>query len=146
MSKGELFERTEYDADEEDSLWLEKYNNSKSAKEGVSIDIFEAIMDKLEKEWSILTQSFHEKLVQQNSSHLQEDHPCNICGDNDTNNTNAIVFCDGCDLAVHQECYGVPYIPEGSWMCRRCCLSPNVLPVSFIDCRDVYFVLMKVVL
>lgn len=34
-----------------------------------------------------------------------------------------IVFCDGCDISVHQGCFGNPLareIPEGDWMCERC--------------------------
>lgn len=56
---------------------------------------------------------------------LPEDLPCVICGESETANTNVIVICDGCNLAVHQDCYGVPCIPEGPWLCRRCMLKSH---------------------
>ncbi|UPK96031.1 hypothetical protein LCI18_006966 [Fusarium solani-melongenae] len=45
---------------------------------------------------------------------------CAICLKPDSKAPNQIILCDICDFAVHQECYGVPEIPEGDWLCKSC--------------------------
>lgn len=45
---------------------------------------------------------------------------CGICSKAHSKRPNQIILCDNCDYAVHQECYGVPEIPEGDWLCRSC--------------------------
>ncbi|PQE31675.1 origin recognition complex subunit 4 protein [Rutstroemia sp. NJR-2017a WRK4] len=49
-----------------------------------------------------------------------EDPPCQICGELDSEPPNEILFCDGCTLAVHQKCYSIPKIPDGDWFCKKC--------------------------
>ena len=43
------------------------------------------------------------------------DAHCEVCGDGDVAHNNQIVFCEYCNVAVHQLCYGVDKIPEGDW-------------------------------
>ncbi|KAL2135964.1 hypothetical protein VTI74DRAFT_6013 [Chaetomium olivicolor] len=50
----------------------------------------------------------------------EDDEVCALCSKPDSEPPNEIVFCDNCDMAVHQECYGLSEIPEGDWICRSC--------------------------
>ncbi|XP_041860139.1 peregrin isoform X2 [Melanotaenia boesemani] len=123
----ELDEEVEYDIDEEDYIWL-GIMNDKRRRDGVPPipqEVFEYLMDRLEKE------SYFESHNKADPSTLiDEDAVCCICNDGECQNSNVILFCDMCNLAVHQECYGVPYIPEGQWLCRRCLQSPS----RAVDC------------
>ncbi|PNY28643.1 Origin recognition complex subunit 4 [Tolypocladium capitatum] len=49
-----------------------------------------------------------------------DDIRCAICSKADSRPPNQIILCDNCDFAVHQECYEVPEIPEGDWLCKSC--------------------------
>jgi origin recognition complex subunit 4 len=50
----------------------------------------------------------------------EDDEKCAICGNGDSAPPNQILFCDSCDLAVHQVCYNVPVVPGGDWFCEDC--------------------------
>lgn len=132
--------RVEYDMDEQDEKWLDDINSKRrdDQLEPIKPAIFEITMTKIEKEWHALEKRIPKpnpkppQTQRPRSSSAaavngetvgpgeEQDSKCAICDDGDCENSNAIVFCDGCDLAVHQECYGVPFIPEGQWLCRKC--------------------------
>lgn len=142
--------RVEYDMDEQDDRWLETYNATRKLKapesDSITREIFEITITKIEKEWHTLEKRIPKPNPKPPQTHRprsssaaavngepqageEQDSKCAICDDGDCENTNAIVFCDGCDLAVHQECYGVPFIPEGQWLCRKCQLIGRGVPV-----------------
>ncbi|KAF6827307.1 Mst2 complex subunit nto1 [Colletotrichum plurivorum] len=142
--------RVEYDMDEQDDQWLEVYNREQRKAHDLEIvtrEVFEIAITKIEKEWHALEKRIPKPNPKPPQTHRprsssaaavngepqvgeEQDSKCAICDDGDCENTNAIVFCDGCDLAVHQECYGVPFIPEGQWLCRKCQLIGRGIPVS----------------
>lgn len=132
--------KVEYDMDEQDEEWLDVINEQRKTEgvDAIKPAIFEITMTQIEKEYHALEkripkpQPRHAQLHRPRSSSQaavngdpnppgdEPDSKCSICDDGDCENANAIIFCDGCDLAVHQECYGVPFIPEGQWFCRKC--------------------------
>lgn len=132
-SPEELDGEIEYDVDEEDTTWLQHMNDLRieSGLSSVSIDTLELLMDRLEKE-----SYFQAAANGQSGAVVDDDAVCCICLDGECQNTNVILFCDMCNLAVHQDCYGVPYIPEGQWLCRRCLQSPS-RPVECVLCPNV---------
>jgi NuA3 HAT complex component NTO1 len=140
--------RVEYDMDSQDDVWLQTYNVQRKVNELelITREIFEITITKIEKEWHALEKRIPKPNPKPPQTHRprsssaaavngepqvgeEQDSKCAICDDGDCENTNAIVFCDGCDLAVHQECYGVPFIPEGQWLCRKCQLIGRGIPV-----------------
>jgi len=104
----------------QDATWLKVINQRrrKDSVPPVSKEVFELLMDNFEKE------SYFQSQV---SGHVlaDEDAICCICLDGECHSNNVILFCDLCNLAVHQECYGVPHVPDGPWVCRRCLYSPS---------------------
>ncbi|KAI9675130.1 MAG: nuA3 HAT complex component nto1 [Caeruleum heppii] len=149
--------RVEYDMDEQDDKWLAMYNATRKTLEvePITREVFEITMTKIEKEWHALEKRIPKPNPKPPQTHRprsssaaavngeaagaageEQDSKCAICDDGDCENTNAIVFCDGCDLAVHQDCYGVPFIPEGQWLCRKCQLIGRGTPTC-IFCPNI---------
>lgn len=135
-----------YDMDEQDSEYLEWRNTREENLAVILPEVFEIVMSVLEEQWQKLevqmaavgngpgNSSDQLLTLDENFDKYGSDdgiggvgsifeQRCAVCNDLECDNTNAIVFCDGCNIAVHQECYGIAFIPEGQWFCRRCMLS-----------------------
>ncbi len=56
---------------------------------------------------------------------------CCVCADDSGYCDNPLVYCDGvgCNVAVHQACYGIVTVPEGPWFCRRCEFSDKTVDI-----------------
>lgn len=96
------------------------------------------------------------QLLRHDMTRAGDDGACCICGGFDSNPGNEILFCDGdgCQVAVHLQCYGVAqqHVPPGDdpWYCYGCaaarksgvgsnksaaCVCPATLLSTPIACR-----------
>ncbi len=81
------------------------------------------------------------KAPKQDNAMPSEDSTCAVCDDGEGENSNAIVFCDGCNLAVHQGEQVYPFSPVHALsFCMHRLLWGSIYPgrsmvVSEMYCR-----------
>ncbi|XP_027713348.1 protein Jade-1 isoform X2 [Vombatus ursinus] len=113
-----------YDLNDMDTAWLELTNEE--FKEMGMPELDEYTMERVLEEF--------EQRCYDNMNHAieteeglgieyDEDVVCDVCQSPDGEDGNEMVFCDKCNICVHQACYGILKVPEGSWLCRTCALG-----------------------
>jgi PHD-zinc-finger like domain/PHD-finger len=81
---------------------------------GVTDDMLEQLIDGLEKE------AFFGHGLRQMRDNTMGGMLCCVCNDHEGDSGDALVLCDGCNMAVHQHCYGIHELPVSTWLCTRC--------------------------
>ncbi|XP_072261923.1 protein Jade-1 isoform X2 [Pyxicephalus adspersus] len=113
-----------YDLNEMDVAWLELINEEFKEMGLPQLDEY-----MMERAMEVFEQKCYD-----NMSHAieteeglgieyDEDVVCDVCQSPDGEDGNEMVFCDKCNICVHQACYGILKVPEGSWLCRTCALG-----------------------
>ncbi|KAL9107608.1 MAG: hypothetical protein Q9227_007511 [Pyrenula ochraceoflavens] len=147
--------KVEYDMDEQDSAALKIWNeHRKEARlKPISDSLFEVIITLIENYWFDFEASLPKPAPKtlattrprsssaaavngEERDNEDRDANCCICDIGEAGSENPIVFCDGCDIAVHQYCYGVQHIPGGDWLCRKCWLVGRNTSVNCVLCPN----------
>ncbi|KAM4738608.1 protein Jade-3 [Anableps anableps] len=113
-----------YDLDDMDLYWLHTLNCELSHMGEVPIDelTMERAMEALERQCHDNMKHAIET-VEGLGIEYDEDVICDVCRSPDSEEGNDMVFCDKCNICVHQACYGIVKVPVGNWLCRTCVLS-----------------------
>ena len=128
-------ETCRYDLDEVDAAWLSLANAQRrsSPSSSASVELaageMERVMERLESDvYEGVQKDLEDRAAYARGREFEEDSVCDVCWMPDSSDENEMVFCDRCDLAVHQVCYGTGPLPSGSWLCRACAISPSAPP------------------
>ncbi|XP_056151555.1 protein Jade-1 isoform X2 [Lampris incognitus] len=116
-----------YDLNEEDVAWLQIINEEFTEMGMPLLD--EITMERVIEEFE---HRCHDNMTHAMETEeglgieYDEDVVCDVCQSPDGEDNNEMVFCDKCNICVHQACYGIQKVPKGSWLCRICALG--ILP------------------
>ena len=116
-----LASESKYDYDQSDANWLMFINQEfvLMGEERLERGQLEALIQMFETKSNEYLKRFHDKLKNYNIEY-DEAIVCDVCRSPDSETNNEMVFCDGCNICVHQACYGIECIPQGSWLCGPC--------------------------
>jgi len=128
-----LISISKYDYDLADESWLSEANNHffNMGLAVLSEKKFEKIIGNFESQSYAMLKSYLDKLC---LYQIEYDPTvvCDVCRSPDSDPSNEIVFCDGCNICVHQNCYGIDVLPEGSWLCAACEYRDHFRPDCFL--------------
>ncbi|XP_045561076.1 protein Jade-1 isoform X1 [Salmo salar] len=116
-----------YDLNDTDVAWLELINHHFTLMGMVLLDemTMERAMEEFERR--CYDRMSHAMATEEGlGMEYDEDVVCDVCRSPDSEDNNEMVFCDKCNICVHQACYGILKVPKGSWLCRTCDLG--ILP------------------
>ncbi|XP_072368518.1 protein Jade-1-like [Scyliorhinus torazame] len=113
-----------YDLDEVDVYWLELVNAEFRIAGMLNVD--ELMMERIIEELESQCQENMNLAIETEEGlgiEYDEDVVCDVCRSPEGEDGNEMVFCDKCNICVHQACYGILKVPLGSWLCRTCALG-----------------------
>ncbi|TFK09576.1 protocadherin-11 X-linked [Platysternon megacephalum] len=113
-----------YDLDEIDACWLELVNMEFREMEKPQLDeiTLERVLEELE---TTCYENMNSAIETEEGLGIEydEDVVCDVCRSPEGEDGNEMVFCDKCNVCVHQACYGILKVPIGNWLCRTCALG-----------------------
>ncbi|KAM3925960.1 E3 ubiquitin-protein ligase Jade-2 isoform 2-T3 [Leptodactylus fuscus] len=113
-----------YDLDEMDTYWLELVNTELKKMELPLLNelTLEKVLEELEM---VCYENMNVAIETEEGLGIEydEDVVCDVCRSPEGEDGNEMVFCDKCNVCVHQACYGILKVPTGNWLCRSCALG-----------------------
>ncbi|XP_026227803.1 protein Jade-1 isoform X2 [Anabas testudineus] len=113
-----------YDLDDLDVAWLELVNQEFRQMALPELDelTMECVLVELE---SVCEEKMRQAIETEEGLGIEydEDVVCDVCRSPEGEDGNEMVFCDKCNVCVHQACYGILKVPQGNWLCRTCALG-----------------------
>ncbi|XP_056140275.1 E3 ubiquitin-protein ligase Jade-2 [Lampris incognitus] len=113
-----------YDLDDFDVAWLELVNHEFRQMALPELDelTMERVLVELE---SVCEEKMQQAIETEEGLGIEydEDVVCDVCRSPEGEDGNEMVFCDKCNVCVHQACYGILKVPQGNWLCRTCALG-----------------------
>ncbi|XP_026038882.1 protein Jade-1 isoform X2 [Astatotilapia calliptera] len=113
-----------YDLDDLDVAWLQIVNQEFRQMGLPELDelTMECVLVELE---SVCQEKMQQAIETEEGLGIEydEDVVCDVCRSPEGEDGNEMVFCDKCNVCVHQACYGILKVPQGNWLCRTCALG-----------------------
>ncbi|KAJ6225339.1 hypothetical protein RDWZM_003884 [Blomia tropicalis] len=121
---------SKYELDLQDICWLDAVILS-DLKIHISDSLLEDVINELEQQCA---KNIKE---QQIGIEYDENTRCDVCQSVDAEEHNEMVFCELCNICVHQTCYGILDIPYGDWICNSCRESGSKKSVVCVLCPNI---------